>query len=77
MGRQRIGDDIRSGCIIKLYQLVIYKILDTVPQMVTFFQSMPLNPKIVFTFLGWIKPGDRGPFLGLENIGVTSFLSNR
>ena len=55
MGWQRIGDDIQSVCIIELYQLVVFEILDTVPQMVTFFQSMPLSPKMVFTLLGRIK----------------------
>ena len=55
MGRQRIGDDIWSGCIIELYQLIVYEILDTVPQMVEVFQSMSLGPKMVFTLLGWIK----------------------
>ena len=55
MGRQRIGDDIWSGRIIELYQLIVYEILDMVPQMVEVFQSMSLGPKMVFTLLGWIK----------------------
>ena len=45
MGRQKVGDDIRSGNIIELYQLVVYEILDTVPQMVTFFKDMPHRPQ--------------------------------
>jgi len=55
MERQKVGDDVQSGCIIELYQLVVYEILDMVPQMVTFFQSMPLDPKMMFAVLGWIK----------------------
>ena len=52
MGRQRVGDDIRSDCIIELYQLVVYEILDTVSQMVTFFNGMPFGPEMVFALLG-------------------------
>jgi len=54
-GRQKDGDDIRSSGIIELYQLVIYEILDMVPQMLTFFHSMPLSPIMVFTLLRRIK----------------------
>ena len=77
LGRQKVGDDVQSGCIIELYQLVVYEILDMVLQMVTFFQRMPLGPKMVFTLFGWIKTSDGGPSLGLENIRVTNFLSSR
>ena len=51
----RVGDDVWSSCIIELYQLFVYEILDIVPQMVTFFKGMPLGPKMVFTLLGRIK----------------------
>ena len=37
MGRQRVSDDVQSGCIIELYQLVVDEILDTVSQLVAFF----------------------------------------
>ena len=55
MGRQRVSDDVRSGCIIEFYQLVVDEILDIVSQLVGFFQIFPLGPKMVFTFLGWIN----------------------
>ena len=55
MGRQRVGDNVRSCYIIELYQLVVNEILDTVSQVVTFFKGMPFGLKMVFTFLGWIK----------------------
>ena len=55
MGRQRVGEDIQSGCIIELYQLVVYEILDKVLQMVTFFKGMPFGPKMVFKLLGQIQ----------------------
>ena len=55
MGRQRVSDDVWSGCIIELYQLVVNEILDTIPQMATLFKYMPLDPKMVFALLGWIK----------------------
>ena len=55
MGSQGVDDDVWSGCIIALYQLIVSEILNTVPQMVTFFKGMPLRPKMVFALLGWIK----------------------
>ena len=72
-----VGDDVWNSYIIELYQLVVNEILDMVSQVATFFKGMPFGPKMVFTFLGWIKVGGRGPSLGLANIEVTSFLSSR
>ena len=51
MWRHRIGDNIQSGCVIELYQLVINEVLDTVSQLETFLQGMPLMPKMVFALL--------------------------
>ena len=65
MGRKKVGDDIWSGYIIELYQLVVYEILDTVPQMVTFFKGMPSTPKWCSHFLDGLKLGNKGPSLGL------------
>ena len=64
MRRQRVGDDIQSDYIIELYQLVVNEVLDTVPQLVTFFQSMPLGPKMVFALLGRIKSRWKRSFSG-------------
>ena len=55
MGRKGVGDDIQSGCIIELYQLVVKEVLDTVSQLETFLQGMPLGPKMVFALLRQIK----------------------
>ena len=64
MGRQRVGDDIRSGRIIELYQLVVYEVLNTVSQMETFLKCVPFGPKMVFSLLGWVKIRRWRPFPG-------------
>jgi len=43
--RKGIGYDIRLGHVVKLYQLVIDEILDSISQLHTFFQGMPFSPK--------------------------------
>ena len=55
MGRQRVGDDIWSSCIVELYRLVVNEVLDTISQLETFFYNMPLGPKMMSALLGWIK----------------------
>ena len=49
---QRVSDDVWSGYIIELYQLVVNEILDTISHLGAFFKGMPFSPKMVFTFLG-------------------------
>ena len=64
MGRKRVGDDIWSGGIIELYQLVVCEILNIASQLVTFFQGVPLGPKMVFALLRRIKSWWKGTFSG-------------
>jgi len=51
MRRHGIGDDIWPGHVVKLYQLVIDEILDSISQLHTLFQGMPFGPEMVLTFL--------------------------
>ena len=49
------GSVVLSNCT----NLLSMEILDSMSPMYAFFQSVPFSPKMVLTFLGWVKTGKR------------------
>ena len=51
-----------SNCI----SLLSNEVLDLMPQLCAFVQSMPFSPKMVLTFLRWVKIGQRRTVFGFR-----------